>query len=106
MIQTNLVGHIAYMIGCPQNSRRVGSSLKHCRAIITQLLNDTPELLYNYETLPWFRVVSSTGKISPRDNSSSEVLQARLLEAEGVVVLNSHLIDLDQFGWFPDEVED
>lgn len=100
-----MLGHIAYMIGCPQNSRRVGSSLKHCEHIIDQLSQET-DLAYTHDTLPWFRVVSSAGKISPRDNSSSEVRQVRLLEEEGVLVLASHLIDLDRFGWFPDDADD
>lgn len=91
-------------MGTPENSRRVGSSLKNCQIIIKQLSEEFPDTSYTFESLPWFRVVSSAGKISPRDNSSFEVLQAKLLEEEGVFVLNGHFIDLEKFGWFPDDV--
>jgi methylated-DNA-protein-cysteine methyltransferase-like protein len=97
-------GHIAYLIGCPQNSRRVGSSLKHLNIIIDILSSEINDLLYDKSTLPWFRVVSSSGKIPPRDNSSGQYRQAQLLRDEGVEVLESLLIDMDEFGWFPDEI--
>lgn len=55
--------------------------------------------------VPWWRVILSAGKISPRGNSDSESRQARFLREEGVGVLNSYRIDLEEYGWFPDDVD-
>ncbi|KAK6198543.1 uncharacterized protein RJT21DRAFT_48934 [Scheffersomyces amazonensis] len=102
-------GHIAYLLGKPQNSRQVGSSLKHCHLILKSLRDElTPnerEDYFNLDTLPWYRVISSVGKISPRSNSSGQFLQADRLRSEGVIVSAGHKIDLDEFGWFPDEID-
>ncbi|XYA00271.1 Alkyltransferase-like protein 1 [Meyerozyma guilliermondii] len=99
-------GHIALLLGKPQNSRQVGSAMKNCRVII-ELLNSEagPEEQIDVGTLPWWRVVSSAGKISPRENSSSEYLQAEKLKQEGVAVSKGHSVDIDEYGWFPDEVD-
>ncbi|KAK6461270.1 6-O-methylguanine DNA methyltransferase [Scheffersomyces coipomensis] len=85
-------GHIAYLLNKPQNSRQVGSSLKHYQ-------------YYNLDTLPWWRVINSVGKISPRGNSNGEYVQAERLRDEGVIVSSGHKIDLEDFGWFPDELD-
>lgn len=61
--------------------------------------------IINLENIPWWRVILSAGKISPRGNSDSESRQARILRDEGVEVLNTYRIDLDEYGWFPDEVD-
>lgn len=99
-------GHIALLLGKPQNSRQVGSAMKNCRVIIELLnLEAGPEEQIDVGTLPWWRVVLSAGKISPRENSSSEYLQAEKLKQEGVAVLKGHLVDIDEYGWFPDEVD-
>lgn len=97
-------GHIAYLANKPQNSRQVGSALKNSKIILPALntqLNENEQLNDN---LPWWRIVSSTGKISPRLESFSEVLQADILRGEGVEVLEANIVDFDQCGWFPDEV--
>ncbi|KAI5957280.1 atl1 [Candida jiufengensis] len=92
----------------PQNSRQVGSSLKHC-AIIIQDLNQgydpVEEEYLRIENLPWWRVLSSSGKISIRENSNSQYEQADRLRNENVAVSDNHIVDLDEFGWFPDDVD-
>lgn len=47
--------------------------------------------------------MNSAGIISPRNFGEFE--QATLLRGEGVVVLERHKMDLEQYGWFPDDVE-
>ncbi|KAI3406954.2 atl1 [Candida oxycetoniae] len=102
-------GHIAYLLDKPANSRQVGSSLKHC-AMIFQDLNQgyepDDENFLQLDELPWWRVVSSSGKISPRENSHGQYIQAELLRQEGISVSETHLVNLDaeEVGWFPEEV--
>ncbi|CUM63509.1 uncharacterized protein PRCAT00001085001 [Priceomyces carsonii] len=99
-----VTGHIAYLLGKPENSRQVGTSLKHCAYIIKEL-NEVNDIEINLKNLPWWRVVLSSGKISRRENSKGQLDQARILKSEGVEVLESYSIDLDEFGWFPEEAE-
>lgn len=87
-------GHIAYLISRPQNSRLVGYSLKHSHHILPQLDTTIPNL-------PWWRVVQSLGNIANRDGDDR---QASLLRQEGVVVERMK-VDLDEFGWFPSEID-
>lgn len=105
-LTVNCKGHIAYLVNRPQNSRLVGSSLKHLKFIAESLNREaTAEDVINTENIPWWRVILSAGKISPRGNSDNESRQAKLLREEGVVVLEAYHIDLDEYGWFPDEVD-
>ncbi|EAZ63607.2 hypothetical protein PICST_52184 [Scheffersomyces stipitis CBS 6054] len=102
-------GHIAYLLNKPQNSRQVGSALKHLSIVLQSLRQDLPEEerqdYFTVDTLPWWRVLSSAGKISPRGNSNAEYIQAIRLQEEGVAVSSGHKVDLDEYGWFPDEVD-
>jgi methylated-DNA-protein-cysteine methyltransferase-like protein len=91
-------------VGKPRNSRQVGSALKFSDVIISSLNTTLPEDELISLTLPWWRVVLGCGKISPRGNSSSELKQADILRAEGVEVLQGYRIDLESFGWFPDDI--
>lgn len=91
-------GHIAELIGRPQNPRQVGSSLKHCNQLLALLQSDGIE----FPNLPWWRVISSSGLIAKRDNGEYE--QKRLLEAEGVEV-SGMKIRLSDYGWFPEELD-
>lgn len=94
------------MLNRPQNSRLVGSSLKHLKFIAESLNREAnPEDIIEPEGVPWWRVILSAGKISPRGNSDNESRQARFLREEGVEVLNAYRIDLEKYGWFPDEVD-
>lgn len=90
-------GHIAYLIGRPNNARQVGSSLKHSEYIVSQLNQENAGI----SSLPWWRVILSAGTISKRE--SGEYEQARRLRDENVVV-DGMKIDVNEFGWFPEEV--
>ncbi|MDH3540630.1 MAG: MGMT family protein [Acidimicrobiia bacterium] len=63
-------GEVAEQAGFPGAARAVGNLLKHT------------------EGLPWWRVVSASGRLVP----GSEVRQARLLRAEGVEVRNGKVV--------------
>lgn len=91
-------GHIAYLIGRPQNARQVGSSLKHSGYIVARLNEEEAQI----SNLAWWRVILSLGLISKRD--SGEFEQAKRLKDEGVEV-NGMKIDLDEYGWFPDDLD-
>ena len=89
-------GHIAKLIYKPRNSRQVGQALKF-------LPREGQEHEYPYSTanVPWWRVVSSAGVISPRDGGAVQ-LQADLLRQEGVEVDGNNKLKLSEFGWFPE----
>ena len=110
MEYTNFInlGHIAYLLNKPQNSRQVGSSLKHSDMIINTLnaeLDTESEMYIDRSTLPWWRELLSSGKISPRESSKGQYIQADKLREEDVHVLDALIVDLDEYGWFPEEVE-
>lgn len=77
--------------------------MKYYQKIITEL-NKEPDIDIPSQLLPWWRVVSSTGKISHRANSNGEVEQLRLLTSEGILYYNN-CVDFDECGWFPDEID-
>ncbi|ESK86746.1 mgmt family protein [Moniliophthora roreri MCA 2997] len=82
-------GHIAKLVGMPNHSRHVGQALKS--------LVD--------ETVPWQRVIGSSGTISSRGpGTNGAQRQKEGLEAEGVEVSDSLRVDLAMYGWFPDTV--
>lgn len=89
-------GHVAYLIGRPQNSRLVGQSMKHSAYIIARLNEEQGHI----ENLPWWRVILSAGLISPRESGEAE--QAQKLREEGVIV-NGTRVNLEEYGWFPDD---
>lgn len=89
-------GHIAKLIYKPKNSRQVGQALKHL-----PLEGQPHEYPFHTGNVPWWRVISSAGSISPRQEGGME-LQARLLRAEGVEVSEDHKVRLQDFGWFPE----
>ncbi|RSH88664.1 hypothetical protein EHS25_002891 [Saitozyma podzolica] len=88
-------GHIAKLAGYPNYSRHVGNALKS--------LPPTSEI-------PWQRVISSKGLISPRgDQGQGVARQKDRLEQEGVEVetlagTGGERVDLRRWGWFPEEV--
>jgi methylated-DNA-protein-cysteine methyltransferase-like protein len=82
-------GQIAALAGLQRRARMVG-----------QALRSTPEGL----EVPWHRVVNAQGGVSPRSGIGwEEGYQRHLLEEEGVVFSKSGKIDLDRFGWDPEE---
>ncbi|KAL2117295.1 hypothetical protein VTJ04DRAFT_9463 [Mycothermus thermophilus] len=92
-------GHIAKLIGTPQRPRQVGVCLKH-------LPTDTTKR-FHHLNVPWQRVINSRGVISPRSaHPAGARNQAAALQAEGVRVttgaLGELMVDLAEYGWFPD----
>ncbi|MEM7366280.1 MAG: MGMT family protein [Pseudomonadota bacterium] len=75
-------GQLASLAGAPSHARLVGR-------ILRELPPDT--------RLPWFRVISASGRIS---NPNAEG-QRRRLQADGVTVSSSDRITLAQFQWRP-----
>ena len=53
--------------------------------------------------LPWHRVVGAGGRISPRGDPAGEARQRRRLAREGVRADARGRIDLERFGWRPEE---
>jgi methylated-DNA-protein-cysteine methyltransferase-like protein len=49
--------------------------------------------------IPWQRVINYKGGISLRSNGSAELLQQKMLEAEGVIFDQSARTDLEYFRW-------
>ena len=82
-------GQVAKLAGYPGRARQVGYALAA-----------TPEDL----DLPWHRVVSAKGRVSPRRGSGMHRLQRALLEAEGVS-FHDERIDLERFRWREGEGE-
>ena len=78
-------GQIGRLCGLGRGARLVGYALRAA-----------PDRLH----LPWHRVINAQGRISFPKRSRSYELQKRLLEEEGVVMLNGQF-DLDRFRWTP-----
>ncbi|KAM0275136.1 hypothetical protein ACHAQH_007510 [Verticillium albo-atrum] len=96
-------GHIAALIGTPERPRQVGTALRH--------LPTSPDLPFHSANVPWQRVISARGLISPRgggDGGDGTAAQAEALRAEGVDVqrrgLGEMCVDLDSYGWFPEDL--
>ena len=49
--------------------------------------------------LPWYRVISSKGKISIPWGSKAYLSQKNLLRQEGIVVSEDGAVDLKKYGW-------
>lgn len=99
-------GHIAKLTGHPAHSRLVGAALKFLQA----------------PTVPWHRVISSSGAIADRgDGGEAAARQAQRLQEEGVTIIHGrgegvtidfghanpnakYRVNMSNFGWFPDEV--
>lgn len=92
-------GHIAELVGKPRNARQVGSTLKHSSQLIANFRQEGIE----FDNLPWWRVISSSGLIAERDYGAVE--QKRHLLAEDVEVTGMR-VRLSDHGWFPEELED
>ncbi|KAI9747085.1 MAG: hypothetical protein M1815_004635 [Lichina confinis] len=86
-------GHIARLIG-----HRV--SLKHLPSA-----RDNTGAAFHNENVPWQRVISSKGIISPRGEPSGAARHAEALRAEDVEVERGNLgeltVDFGAYGWFP-----
>ena len=76
-------GMIALAIGHPRASRQVGNALHH---------NPTPVVI------PCHRVVNREGRLAPEFAFGGTDMQAALLRAEGVEVVDGY-VDLDKYLW-------
>jgi methylated-DNA-protein-cysteine methyltransferase-like protein len=81
-------GQVALLAGLPRRARLVGRALA--------ALDDD-------SGVPWHRVINAQGRISSRGGSPHEYFQRLLLEEEGVELDERGRIDLERFGWDPDE---
>lgn len=79
-------GQIADLAGLPGRARYVGKAM-----------GQAPQSLQ----VPWHRVLRSSGQLAFDAGSQHSRLQTKLLQEEGVVVLN-HRVNLNVFGWQPD----
>ena len=76
-------GMIARAIGHPRASRQVGNALHH---------NPTPVVI------PCHRVVNREGRLAPEFAFGGMDMQAALLRAEGVEVIDGY-VDLEKYLW-------
>lgn len=77
-------GDVAAMAGRPRAPRAVGGALS---------------ALPDDHGVPWWRVVSRTGRISTSSIHHTAQIQRALLQDEGVVFSAGARIDWDRFGW-------
>lgn len=82
-------GQIADLAGLPGRARLVGTSL----GFVPQ-----------GRTVAWYKVLRSTGQIAFAKGSEQALLQAGLLQEDGVMVLNNR-VKLAEFQWHPDLAE-
>jgi methylated-DNA-protein-cysteine methyltransferase-like protein len=80
-------GMVAAFLGRPRAPRAVGGAL-----------SALPEDL----DVPWWRVISSSGRISTSSVHHTAQVQRALLEDEGLRLTQSGRIDLDLHGWSPE----
>ncbi|CRJ80244.1 hypothetical protein BN1708_000197, partial [Verticillium longisporum] len=87
-----------------ERPRQVGTALRHLPAA-------PAALPFHSANVPWQRVISARGLISPRgggDGGDGTAAQAEALRAEGVDVqrrgLGELCVDLDVYGWFPEDL--
>ena len=83
-------GQIADLAGLPGRARLVGKAL-----------GKVPKSGWQGQTVPWYRVINSQGKISFPQQSETFEKQKCFLQDEQVVVL-ANRIKLKEFQWQPD----
>ena len=79
-------GQIAELAGIPRGARQTAYALRVA-----------PDGL----ELPWFRIITASGKLAFAEGSTHFRKQKRLLEAEGVRVLKGR-VDMAKYRWQPD----
>lgn len=81
-------GRIARMLDNPRASRAVGYAMR-------ALKGTSPE----YDDVPWFRVLHSTGEVRTNASHHAQERQAALLRAEGIDVSENHHVNLEIYLW-------
>jgi methylated-DNA-protein-cysteine methyltransferase-like protein len=91
------------LIGAPANSRQVGSALKHLPHPPRDQ-NDESERDYDYysDSVPWWRVINASGRVSNVNTRQHQVVK---LQQEIPETTTDGKVDLDKYGWFPDEID-
>lgn len=79
-------GQVAEIAGVPRGARQVGYALKH---------------LPKGSAVPWYRVVTSSGKLAFERGSHSYRRQVRALMEENVPVIGGR-VSMPQYRWQPD----
>ena len=83
-------GAVAAILGRPRAPRAVGGALS---AIPDEL------------DLPWWRVISSSGRISTSSIHHTAQIQRALLEDEGVRLGGTGRVDWDRYEWDPNDAD-
>lgn len=78
-------GQVAAYAGVPRAAREVG-----------WVLNGTQDP----DSLPWWRVLNNKGYLSIRGNQEVDKnLQRKLLESEGIEVMDDFTLDMEKYRW-------
>lgn len=80
-------GAIARAIGYPNMSRLVGKVMSHSDSTLSEI--------------PAHRVVNSQGVLSGKDSFENEGGMKKLLEDEGIIVINDRIINWKTIFWNP-----
>ncbi len=86
-------GQIADLAGLPGRARLVGKCLAYL-----------PKEGYNGKSVPWFKVLRSSGQIAFEQSTHQFTEQRALLMDEGIVV-NGRRVSIKQYGWQPNLME-
>lgn len=81
-------GQVAAYVGFPRAARQVGWTLRSIK---------------DSNSLPWWRVINSKGRISIEGNLYNDKhLQKKLLESEGIVISSDFKIDIEKYRFIAD----
>ena len=83
-------GRIAEMLESPGAARQVGYAM-------SALKNKAKEP--DYADIPWQRVVNHVGEISIKGSELGRLMQAELLQDEGVEISDKLKIDMEKYLW-------
>jgi methylated-DNA-protein-cysteine methyltransferase related protein len=82
-------GQVAVYMGVPRAARQVGRTMRG---------------LEDKVNLPWWRVVNNAGRITIKGNLyNDQVLQRKLLRAEGIPVSDDFTFDIEKYRFYPSD---
>ena len=82
-------GQVALYAGLPRAAREVGWILRGTK-----------------EDLPWWRVINNKGVISIEGNwQADKMTQKKLLEAEGIVVSDEFIVDMEKYRFIANKTQ-